>query len=345
MTRQELQYELLGPQPDRLWVPLLAHYSPGDGPPDFDPLRTRAHVQAIRPYASQFIIAGYTGDGWDMAPRQFSQILDFLHSDDAFDADCRILIAALAPTTDEVVEQVQAVEDALPSLGQPQSPLTGVIVCPADDETWDQDQIATHYRTVLANSSAPLAVYQLPQIAGCRIQPATLRKLALDEPRIILFADSSGPDFVAKSAAYLDGIIMIRGVEGRYAESLRPIGTYDGLLTGSANVFAEQLRQILDLLAGGAGQAAIEKSDRLSEVVRRMLATVGSLPFGNPLSNASRIVDHLLACGNQWNQIDPPLTYIGSTYEIDLMAEFVGILSDLIDLPDTGYLAQQGSTL
>lgn len=342
MTRHELQQAAFGSGPDPLWVPLLSHYAPDTGPVRFDRLRTHAHIQAVRPYASQFLIAGLTGDGWEMAEPQFRQLLEWLRSNDVFDIDCRVLIGTPGRTTDEVLECIRTVSDALPDLGQPPSPFVGIVVCPPVNETANQDQIEAHFRTVLDNTTMPVAVYQLPRVTGCRIQPKTLQKLALDEPRVILFVDSSGPDFIAKSGTYLDDLILVRGADGGYAEALEPIGPYDGLLVSTANVFARELREILDLLSGGAGDAARAKSADLAGLAKRLFAAVGSLPVGNTFANANRIVDHFLACGAQWNQLEPPLLHNGSTYELDLMTEMARIVNEAIGLPHTGYLARQG---
>jgi 4-hydroxy-tetrahydrodipicolinate synthase len=345
MTRDELQKGLFGGGPDRLWVPLLSHYCPIPAGAKFDPVRTKAQVMAIRPYVSQFLIAGSTGDGWEMVPRQFARVIEFVQSSEAFDGECRVLFGALARTTTEVVDLVRSVEEYLPEMGEPGSRFVGIVVCPPVGESHDQRDIEDHYRAVLAQSRVPMAVYQLPQVTGCRIQPETLRRLVLDEPRIVMFKDSSGDDFVADSGLDFDGLILVRGAEGQYAESLRPLGQYDGLLVSTANVFGRQLREILDLLVGAAGDAAREKSETLSTLVREVFAMVGSLPHGNAFANSNRIVDHLMACGREWERMAPPLLHNGTTYEPDLMAEVAAKVDEVIGLPEVGYLSAQGWSL
>jgi 4-hydroxy-tetrahydrodipicolinate synthase len=60
---------------DRLWVPLLTHYCQTSGSVKADPERMGAHLAYIRPSVRQFLIAGSTGDGWEM---NFETFLDLV---------------------------------------------------------------------------------------------------------------------------------------------------------------------------------------------------------------------------------------------------------------------------
>ncbi|HYJ18186.1 MAG TPA: hypothetical protein VEW72_03345 [Burkholderiales bacterium] len=60
----------ISPQDDRLWVPLLTHYRRQGQAVEIDPDRIAAHVSYIRPWVRQFLLAGSTGDGWEMSLEQ-----------------------------------------------------------------------------------------------------------------------------------------------------------------------------------------------------------------------------------------------------------------------------------
>src|SRR3954454_407320 len=92
---------------DPLWVPLLTHYRPSGGAAAVDAARTAAHVRSIRPAVNQFLIAGSTGDGWEIGLDAFLQLVDATRSADIFGGS-RLLFGALRPTTEQVVEWVGA---------------------------------------------------------------------------------------------------------------------------------------------------------------------------------------------------------------------------------------------
>ncbi len=345
MSRSEIQSAAFGDTRDRLWVPLLTHYDDTVRPMKLNRQRSEAHIRAIRPFVRQFMLAGSTGDGWELSEAQYHELLLLARETDAFDDDCRILIGALRPTTQEVIAFAKAAEDTLPNLGRPGSRFTGLAVCPPIDEHAGQNTIIEHYEQVLEATHSPLAVYQLPQVTNCTIQPETLQELARRHDRIIMFKDSSGQDMIAQAGIDLLGVILVRGAEGDYVEALKPIGPYDGWLLSAANVFAEQLRALLGRIEAGGAKGAKNDSAELSETVRRLFAEVGSLPSGNAFANANRAMDHLLACGTAWREIALPTLPNGMPMESDLIAAVERAVSQRISIPQQGYLDRQGWTL
>lgn len=345
MSRSEIQAAVFGDVPDRLWVPLLTHYDDTVRPMKMDVRRTEAHVRAIRPFVHQFMLAGSTGDGWELNDEQYGELLAFAGETDVFDDGCRVLIAALRPTTDQVIAFANSAEEALPDMGQPGSRFAGLAVCPPIDEHAGQQTIIDHYDQVLAHTHSPLAVYQLPQVTQCTIQPETLQELARKYDRIVMFKDSSGQDLIAKAGIDLLGVILVRGAEGDYVEALKPVGPYDGWLLSTANVFAKQLRMLLEKTEEAGAGVTRNQSAELSEMVRRMFAEVGSLPSGNAFANANRAMDHLLACGAIWREMALPVLPNGIPMEADLIAAIERQIGQLMAIPQQGYLSQQGWTL
>ena len=80
---------------DPLWVPLLTHYRPRGSAADIDGERMAAHIKAIRPGVRQFLLAGSTGDGWEIDPEAFRAITALARRADVFEGT-RILFGSCA---------------------------------------------------------------------------------------------------------------------------------------------------------------------------------------------------------------------------------------------------------
>lgn len=321
---------------DRLWVPALCHYRREGGRVVLDGPRTAAHLRAMQPAVRQFLLAGSTGDGWEMAMDELAALLR-LTADRATFEGTRFLIGILRPTTEAVVERARQVERLLGELKGQAGRFAGFAVCPPIDAGATQATIRAHYEAVLAATSCPIAAYQLPQITQCRIEAATLRALAAD-PRLGMFKDTSGEDTVAK-AGRIEGVTFVRGAEGGYLEALAPTGPYDGWLLSTGNVFGGLLRAMLDLHARGEAESAQRLSNVMSELVAGLFAAAADLPFGNPFSNANRAADHLAAHGEAWRERPLPLTISGNELPPALLEAAATLLGHLPRVAGRGYLA------
>ncbi|SNB76355.1 Dihydrodipicolinate synthase/N-acetylneuraminate lyase [Arboricoccus pini] len=322
-------------QTDRLWVPALCHYRRDGGRVALDSQRTAAHLRAMQPAVRQFLLAGSTGDGWEMAMDELEALLR-LTTDAATFGDTRFLVGILRPTTEEVVERARQVERLLEGLKGRAGQFVGFAVCPPIDAKASQPDIRAHYEAVLAATSCPIAAYQLPQITHCRIEAETLRELAAN-PRLGMFKDTSGEDTVAK-AGRIQGVTFVRGAEGGYLEALGPSGPYDGWLLSTGNVFGRLLRTLLDLHARGEALTAQRLSNVMSELVAGLFAAAAELPFGNPFSNANRAADHLAAHGDAWRDQPLPLTISGNELPTSLLQAAFTLLGHLPRAGGQGYL-------
>lgn len=320
---------------DPLWVPLLTHYRRRDGAVGVDPARMAAHVRAIRPAVGQFLLAGSTGDGWEIGPEAFGDIIRLTRRAEVFGRS-RLLFGALQPTTAGVVARARALERDLAENGPPAGEFAGIAVCPPVDEEASQEAILRHYEAVLDGTTSDVAVYQLPQVTGCRIAPDTMRRLA-SHPRITMFKDTSGEDTVARAGG-LSGVKLVRGAEGGYVEALRPTGPYDGWLLSTGNVFGPLLRRMVELHAAGRTRRATQLSTIMTALVEALFDAAQSVPFGNAFSNANRAADHLRAFGADWRAADPPLTASGQELPSELLAAAQDILGHLPGIPAQGYL-------
>jgi 4-hydroxy-tetrahydrodipicolinate synthase len=331
-ARQERQIN------DPLWVPLLTHYRRRNGVIGVDADRMAAQIQAIQPAVRQFLLAGSTGDGWELSADQFSEIVRLTRRPEVFGRS-RVLFGALRRTTEEVVAWVQALERSLTEEGPPSGEFVGIAVCPPVDPEASQEAILRHYETVLASTASSIAVYQLPQVTGCRIGPETMQRLAA-HPRITMFKDTSGEDTVAQAGG-LSGVLLVRGAEGNYVEFLRPAGPYDGWLLSTGNVFGSLLRRMIGLRQDGQMRRAMQLSVVMTGLVEALFDAAQAVPFGNPFSNANRAADHLRAVGRNWREITPPLTASGNPLPPELLAATEDILGYLPGMPEHGYLPDQ----
>jgi 4-hydroxy-tetrahydrodipicolinate synthase len=322
------------PQDDRLWVPLLTQYRRQGSTVEIDPDRTAAHLSFIRPWVRQFLLAGSTGDGWEMSLEQLLVLVRLTSRPDLFEGT-RFLVGALRPTTEGVIEWAREIESTLDGMKAPAGEYCGLAVCPPIDANASQSDIIRHYERVLAETRSEIAVYQLPQVTHCSIEPDTMRTLA-DNSRVTMFKDTSGTDTVALSG--FTGPRLVRGAEGNYVDMLQPTGLYQGWLLSTGNAFGSHLRRMLDLLEADRREEALAISRVLTAVVNEMFAAAAKLPFGNPFSNANRAVDHLWAYGSGWEKAPAPLTISGN----ELPRELLEAASDLIGrfpaLPDRGYI-------
>jgi 4-hydroxy-tetrahydrodipicolinate synthase len=320
---------------DPLWVPLLTHYRRSGGAVAVDAARTAAHVRSVRPAVNQFLIAGSTGDGWEIDLESFLQLVAATRSEEVFGGS-RLLFGALRETTDEVVDWVRALERDLAERGAPAGEVAGIAVCPPMDPHATQDMIGRHFDTIVASTTLDVAVYQLPQVTGCRIEPKTMVRLA-EHPRVTMFKDTSGEDTVARAGG-LPNVLLVRGAEGDYIESLQPSGPYHGWLLSTGNVFGPLLRRMIELHKSGQMHRAKELSGVMTGLVAALFDAAQEVPFGNPFSNANRAADHLRATGRRWREAPPPLTASGNTLPYDLLASADDIIGYLPAVPDQGYL-------
>jgi dihydrodipicolinate synthase/N-acetylneuraminate lyase len=291
-------------------------------------------MAAIRPSVRQFLLAGSTGDGWELDPPEIADILGFglQQPDSAF------LIGALRPTTAAVIDLALKLESRLAKQSHEGRAYVGLAICPPVDAGATQRAIRDHFEAVLEATSSAIAIYELPQVTGCSIAPETLVALAAHD-RVVMFKDTSGKDEIAP-AVDLPEVTRVRGAEGRYLEMLKPIGPYDGWLLSTGNVLGSGLRAILRLRDAGRRDEAKRLSERIESAVGRLFAAASALDFGNPFSNANRAGDHVLAYGKDWRAAPLPLTRSGRRLPLELVTEAEAVLVSFELVDGNGYLTQ-----
>lgn len=324
---------------DPLWVPLLTHYDRGR-PGEIDPARMEAHVRSLCADVRQFLVAGSTGDGWEIGGSAFRDLVRLSLDPGVFGPETRVLFGALRPRTGEVIERIAVLEGMLRAEPRRAAQVAGVTVCPPVGLAVTQAEILDHYAQVFAATTLPVAVYQLPQVTGCVLEPRTVADL-VRSGRVAMFKDSGGSDAVAAAGA-ARGALALRGAEGNYAEALRPAGAYDGWLLSTGNAFAGCLQKIAALLRRDDRDAAAALSADLTRAVERVFRAAQQVEFGNAFSNANRACDHVLAWGARWRDADPPLSVSGACLPLSLLGEAELAVSSVRKAPARGYLEDGG---
>lgn len=318
---------------DPLWVPLLTHY---DDNVDLDAARTASHLRHLTPSVRQYLVAGTTGDGWEMSDAVLTDWLDVLRDPATVSPQHQVLIGAFAASTDGVIARARYLETCLA-----ERPLVagyaGLTICAPVDAQASQDAIAEHIEAILAATSSPIAVYQLPQITGCEIAPETFARLAQTHPRIVLFKDTSGTDQVVRTLRQAGAVRWLRGAEGDYQQYLQPSGLYDGFLLSTANGFAAQLRAIINNAAAGADAQAAAASAQLTQLVQALFAHAAVCQIENPFANVNRAVDHVFAYGKVWHEAPLPVMVNGKRLPREFLAEVAEQLEQAGFAIDTGY--------
>lgn len=327
--RASLIRGVLGDPPGRVWCPLLTPYRVSSEAVRVDADRLGRHMRSIEAFVGGLLIAGSTGDGWDMDDGQFGEVVEIA----AGSADTPKMIALLGATTENVLARAKIVQ------GMVSGNAPAVAVCPPVGEEHNEEAIEMHYRMVLDTVPGPVALYELPQVTKNHITGRLLERLAGEYARVIMLKDTSGEDVIAGAGADYGGVFLVRGAEGHYATQLiEGGGRYNGLLLSTANTFGRQLAEIVALVEAGDRARAVAVSDRLTVLVDMLFDTVADVPFGNAFANANRAVDHLLAYGKRWADAEGPFAFDGQAIDRPVIGRIAELLRAQGLLPAAGYL-------
>lgn len=331
-----------------LWCPVLAHYN-NDG--TLDTARMLAHQSwLVRNGVSGFLVPGSTGDGWDMS---MEEKLEFLRV-------CREIAAEIRTQTVGLdrapyllagaleADEAQTIQCMDRMKSQASNDILGFCVCPPRgiSDTMQMERSLSQF----LERGYPVAVYQLPQVTQVTMPVDLLRRLADKYEGFLFFKDSSGKDEMALSGVGLDGVFMVRGAEGSYAEWLaNPIPSgYHGFLLSTANVYPGWLTSLISKISAGAAGgnllAAAEISTRISRVTDAAFGLVtGDMAAdlgGNAFTNSAKAVDFWMAFGRQGMTEGRPLPLLKSGKRLpQLLVEKVGeALKEEGLMPETGYM-------
>jgi dihydrodipicolinate synthase/N-acetylneuraminate lyase len=334
----------------RLWCPLLTHYHP-DGA--LDTARMRAHLAHIRPHVGAFLVPGSTGDGWLMTDAEARAALTFLLDElgSSPSSDALVMVGALKATAADarrvIIDTVGYLKartgaaDAAEALRRAR--VAGFTVCPPTGADVSDAEMENALADILA-LGLPTALYQLPQVTRNVMSAEVVARLAARFKNLVLFKDSSGADAVASAGLDLGRVFLVRGAEGDYSRWLRSAGgPYDGYLLSTANVFARELRAIVDAAASGHARDpdVVRLADSVTGCVADAFAAVTDVQApGNAFTFANKAIDHYMAYGPSapLDADDLPLLYGGACLP-RIAVEAVGAaLARWGRMPDVAYL-------
>jgi len=266
--------------------------------------------------------------------------------DIARETDIRVLIGVLKTDVSSMLESIDTTMAFLKErTGIHQnieallaSNVVGFTVCPPKGSQLSQSALASAL-TEVASRELPMAVYQLPQVTGNELTAETIQALAAQYPGFYLFKDTSGTDRVGLSGLDFHDVFLVRGAEGDYHRWLKSAGgPYNGFLLSTANVFAAQLDAVLTMLDEGQADQAASLSGRISRVIEGCFKMLAGFTTGNAFTNANKVLDHLMAFGEEGLYRDPPLLYSGVRLPVKTIEQAAGLLRREKLFPASGYL-------
>lgn len=340
--RRALLQRLLPAGAPRLWCPLLTHYR-DDGSLDLE--RTARQLDAIRPFVGGLLLAGSTGDGWELDEEQRQRLIaEVLPL--ARERGFAVLLGVLKPTAAQMHQAINATVAALCAQAGSEDPadafarcgVAGLTLC-APHGALSQDAIGSALDALLA-TGAPVSLYQLPQVTRNRIAPATYAALVARHANLLLLKDTSGEDTLAACAREADGVLLLRGAEGGYACHPKVGGgCYDGALLSTANGLGAALGGVFDALGAGRRDEAEALSRRIEAVADAVFAAAAALPVGNAFTNANKAIDHVMAHGEAAaTTAEAPRLRAGSRLPRQLIATAAAALAGQGLAPARGYL-------
>ncbi|MDZ5459832.1 dihydrodipicolinate synthase family protein [Azohydromonas lata] len=340
--RRELLRQLLPAGAPRLWCPLLTHYR-DDGSLDLE--RTARQLDAIRPHVGGLLLAGSTGDGWELDEAQRQRLVaEMLPL--ARERGFAVLLGVLKPTAQGMRQAMAATVAALCAQAGTDDPteafarcgVAALTLCAPHGQALSQDELGSALDELLA-SGVPVSLYQLPQVTGNRIAAATYAALVARHANLLMLKDTSGEDTLAQAADDADGVLLLRGAEGGYARHPKAGGgRYDGALLSTANGLGAALGGVLDALCAGRREQAQALSARIEAVVEPVFAAAAALPVGNAFTNANKALDHVMAHGEAAGMAQPPRLHAGTRLPREFVATAAAALARQGLAPARGYL-------
>jgi dihydrodipicolinate synthase/N-acetylneuraminate lyase len=358
LERDAIRKLLVGDDPSSLqaalWTPLLTHYRAAGRGAAVDPERMALHAEEVGRHSKWWLVAGSVGDGWDLSEELFDAVLAFARRPELRRSGVRTVIGALRPTTIAVkalIERIHRTAGTSPGATLESNVLrfaargwAGVAVAPPVGAGVTQEEIVLHYRDVCASERLPVMIHQLPHATRNEIAPSTFARIREEHEGVIAFADSSGDDEVARVPDAAQGVIFLRGAEGRYAETLKALGgSYDGLIPCAANCLGARLREVLAAVDASSVEKAKALARSLSELVRRLFEAGAGAPIGGVDANVARAADHCLAYGRAYHEFPSPVLFDGSRLPERVLARVASILDEAGLIQEAGYLAARGA--
>ncbi len=342
VARRDLVARILPEGLPALWCPPITHYDRHGG---IDRARTETHLNRIAPHVGGLLLAGSTGDGWDL-PHALHREIITQGLAAARSHSLSVLVGVLRPNAREASREIIRLARELTGAAEGLSATSllsvrgvcGFTVCPSVGVERDPEALSDCLRA-LFRTGVPLALYQLPQVTGYELTPPHVASLGLEFSNFVFFIDSSGRDSVVARPPLPEDVFLLRGAEGNYSRWLSIAGgPYHGLILSSANCFARELASIVENLKKGRIEEARGMSARITLLMNDLFEAVAGMTVGNPFANANKATDHFMAFGPKAESTDPPSLTGGAV----MPQEIIRLTGDILErhgfLPQRGYL-------
>ena len=170
-------------------------------------------------------VNGSTGEGLYLTPQEKYENLSCIR--EVAQGRVDLYACCLQPTTHQVIRDIEHIQELEPDY---------IVAIPPLYYTGDQDMLYLHFKEIAAAATAPLVLYNIPQMTNNPLYPETLLKLSEIE-NIVGVKDSSGEfEFFAKAARdhASDQFCWMQGNDLLHASCLQ-IGS-EAVVTGLGNV-------------------------------------------------------------------------------------------------------------
>ncbi|MCK0470143.1 4-hydroxy-tetrahydrodipicolinate synthase [Halalkalibacter sp. APA_J-10(15)] len=183
------------------------------------------------------------------------------------DSKVPLIVGAGGNSTEEVIRLSHKLEQAGADV---LSVITPYFIQPS------QKELIEHYKTIAANTTLPILIYNIPSKTGVSIEPEAVKELAPIQ-NIVGIKDSSG-DF-QNTNKYIQmtndqDFVVLAGTDSLILQTLQAGGT--GAVAATANIIPEQIASIYKHWKSGN----IEAAERAQESVNplRDLFKLGTIP-------------------------------------------------------------------
>lgn len=309
-----------------LWCNLLTHFT-AEG--DIDLPRISAHLRFVREHVKGVVLlADIDANDRPLAEqlqRVVAMALQNLRKNREF-----LWISAPAPVAVQTWRASQS--------HTTDTSLAGLHVTLPQARQLEQAQLKAMLDEIL-KADFPACI-QLPDgQATNRLTPDTLAALATDHENLLAFCEADARDGIVQSRLLPAGLFRLRSCENHYTTSLASTGgPYHGLLLASANVFPQQLAQLVLDPALGQWEASRTISDKLASVMAAAIELAKALAPDDVLMLALRAMDHHMAHGAAASDALPPHGPGGQPLPASLIQAMDELLARHELLPSHGYL-------
>lgn len=308
-----------------LWCSMLTHYTPQG---EIDWPRMEAHLSFMRQYVKGFVIAGHVGDGELLNTAQRQSLVDWIAS--KLKPNKEFFMAGVhvkdAESLNATTQWAAALKDKMTA--DPAS-FTGLWVHAAAKEVQP-----------LLDLNLPVAI-EVDHNSESSADAQAIATFAQSNENMLYAGDDSQDDAIARCATLPAGVFRFRSAEGDYTRQLGSSGgPYHGLYLASANLFPEQLAQIVLAPALGKWDESRDLSAKLTSFFKDAVALEKkTFHDNNATTRLCKAVDHHMAHGASANAA--PMPMLGDVQL--LAASFVNAMGDLLARhalsPQAGYLA------